>query len=440
MKYGELHEIEITYCDRKGRGCGLVNDRPAGVPFTVPGELVEASFVGRRKGVKKFHLEKVLRPSPERIAPTCPHAGICGGCAWQHIEYEFQLELKRRLVNEALERGGLPERIETVLPSPQTLGYRNRMDFCIGPEGQVGLKEPGRWNSYVDLSACPLLSPAAADILGEFKDWMRTNDITPWNVFRHDGYVRYLVVREGKNTGRRMITVVTADAPLPGRDDLIRRLKPFAASIYHGINPTVTDLSYAQRLELLSGEELLLERVGGRDYLIPPNSFFQTDTVMAERLLETVRGHVAASGAETLLDLYCGVGFFAVGLADLVRQAHGVELDAEAIAAARRNAELNGLENLTFTDAKAESLVWDTERPDLVIVDPPRSGLHPKVIETLLERRPRTIVYVSCNYDSFVREWLRFGTEYRLADLRALDLFPNSPHVELVAKLTAKTD
>ncbi|HCC21824.1 23S rRNA (uracil-5-)-methyltransferase RumA [Candidatus Uhrbacteria bacterium RIFOXYC2_FULL_47_19] len=438
MKYGELHEIEITSCDRKGRGYGLMNDRPAGVPFTVPGELVEASFVGRCKGVKKFHLEKILKASPKRITPTCPHAGICGGCAWQHINYKFQLELKRQLVNEALERGGLPKRIETVLPSPQTLGYRNRMDFCVGPEGQVGLKEPGRWNSYVDLNVCPLLSPVAADILREFRDWIQTNSVTPWCVFRHTGYVRYLVVREGKNTNRRMITVVTADAPLPGRDDLIARLSPLATSIYHGINPTITDLSLAERLELLSGEELLLERVGGHDYLIPPNSFFQTDTIMAEKLLETVREHVVNSGAKTLLDLYCGVGFFAVGVADLVQQVHGVELDAEAITTARRNAELNGLSNLTFTDAKAESLVWNNERPDLVIVDPPRSGLHPKVIENLLKQRPSTIIYVSCNYDSFVREWSLLETQYHLADLRALDLFPNSPHVELVAKLELK--
>ncbi|MFH2062572.1 MAG: 23S rRNA (uracil(1939)-C(5))-methyltransferase RlmD [bacterium] len=440
MKYGETHEIEITHVDRKGRGCGLVGGRPACLNFVVPGERVEASFVGKRKGVKKFETERLVEASPDRVEPTCPHAGTCGGCAWQHIRYERQLELKRGLVNESLRSAGIEPLIEAVVPAPATLGYRNRMDFCVGPEGQVGLKRPGRWNAYVNLDECPLLGPAAADLLREFRDWMRDSGAEPWNAFRHDGFVRYLVVREGKETGERMVTVVTGEGELPAREDLLRRLAPHCTTIYHGINPTVTDLSYAERLELLSGNELLRERVGGRDFLIPPNSFFQTNTAMAGRLLEEVRRHVAASGAETLLDLYCGVGFFAVGLADLVREAHGVELDAQAIAAARRNAELNGLANLTFTDAKAESLTWSDGHPDLAIIDPPRSGLHPKVIETLLRLRPRTLVYVSCNHDSFARDWQALKAGYRTADLTALDLFPNSPHVELVAKLVARTD
>jgi 23S rRNA (uracil-5-)-methyltransferase RumA len=438
MKYGEIKKFEVTHVDRKGRGRGLVNDRPACADFVVPGETVEGKFVGRKKGVKKFEIDQIENPSPHRVEAACAHAGDCGGCAWQHIAYDHQLELKRDLINQSFERGGLTERVAAVIPCPQQYRYRNRMDYCVGDRGEVGLKKRGRWNQYVDLQDCRLVSELAVKALLEFKGWLRDNEIEPWNAFRHTGYARYLVIREGKNTGERMLTVVTSDGELPARDDLLRRFKPLATTIYHGINPEITDLSLAPQLELLHGEPELTEQIAGRRYRIPPNSFFQTNSLMAEQLLETVREHVLGAKAEKLLDLYCGVGFFAIGLSDAAKEIYGVELDEAAIVAARRNAELNELQNVRFDSAKAESLIWEQFAPDTVIIDPPRAGLHPKVVETLAERRPPTLIYVSCNYESFVRDWQGLQDHYRIADCRALDLFPNSPHVELVLKLELK--
>jgi len=438
MKFGENKTIGIKTVDRKGRGIGEVNGRPVCVSFTIPGETVEATFASRKKGIKKFDLENILSASPHRIEPECPHAGTCGGCAWQHIDYAHQLELKRGLINDALREGGIEREIAAVEPCPQKFHYRNRMDYCVGPEGQVGLKEPGRWNSYVDLDTCLLLSPGAVELMHAFKGWMRENHVEPWNAFKYTGYLRYLVIREGKNTGERLATVVTHEGQLPAADDLARRLAPFATTIYHGINPEITDLSVSSRLELLHGEPQLTESVRGKKYMIHPDSFFQTNTIMAERLLARVAGHIAATGARTVLDLYCGVGFFSIGIADAVSEVFGVELDEKAISMAERNAQPSGATNAKFVSAAAESLIWKDRRPDAVIVDPPRAGLHPKVIATLLEEQPAHIIYVSCNYMSFVRDWARLSERYEIADLAALDLFPHSPHVETVALLKAR--
>jgi len=438
MKYGEQKTFEITHVDRKGRGCGKVNDRPACAHFVIPGETMEGKFVGRKKGVKKFEVENLTNKSPHRVDPECEHAGECGGCAWQHIAYEHQLELKRELINSALRENEVGHEIESVIPCPQPYRYRNRMDYCVGDRGEVGLKKPGRWNQYVDLHDCRLVSDMAVAALMEFKKWLNENQVTPWNVFRHTGYARYLVVREGKNTGERLLTIVTAPGELPAREQLLNQLKPFATTIYHGVNPDIADLSITDQMELLHGEPFLTEEIAGRKYRIPPNSFFQTNSMMAEKLMEVVRDYVVNADTEKLLDLYCGVGFFAVGLADAAKEVYGVELDDAAIHAARNNADLNQINNVRFDSAKAESLIWEEFGPDTVILDPPRSGLHPKVIDTLLERRPKTMVYVSCKYESFIRDWQLLSSRYELADMQALDLFPHSPHVEVVSLLQLK--
>ncbi len=438
MKFGDKAVLKITDVDKKGRGCGLVGERAACANFTVPGEEVEARLVARRHGMLRMEIENVLVASPHRVAPRCPYAGKCGGCAWQQFDYAYQLSLKRDLVNRAFAAGGLAERIDAVIPAPDLFYYRNRMDYCVGWKGEVGLKEPGRWNAYVDLDECHLLSPDAVKAIGRFRSWMRENAVAPWDAKRQTGYARYLVIREGKNTGRRMITVVTSEGTLPGRDGLVAALAEFATTVYHGINPTVTDLSTASRLELLHGEQFLEETVDGRTFAIHPNSFFQTNTAMAERLVGTVRSFIGERKPRALLDLYCGVGLFGICLAGDATKVVGVEIDGQAIDMARENAKRNGVANAAYFADKAEGLVWEKERPDLVIVDPPRAGLHHKVVATLLANAPERIAYVSCNYESFVRDFKDLAAKYRIAEVAALDLFPHSAHVELVAMLERK--
>lgn len=438
MKFRDQTILKITEVDKKGRGCGAVGQHRACVPFAAPGEEVEATMFGRRHGEYTMRLDRVVTPSPHRRVPPCPYAQRCGGCAWQHLDYAYQLELKRDLLNRVLAPAGLPT-LAAVEPCPREFRYRNRMDFCVGWRGEVGLKEPGRWNAYVDLDDCRLISEDGVRALRATKQYMKEAGLEPWDGKKYTGYARYVVIREGVNTGERMITLVTAAGALPQPERLLAALGPLATTVYHGVNPTVTDLSTAETLTLLHGKELLEEKVGGRRFLIHPNAFFQTNTLMAERLVERARQYLGAARPTALLDLYCGTGLFGISLADTAGRVFGVEIEPSAVAAARRNAEINGLTNARFETAKAEDLLWREERPDAVIIDPPRVGLHPQVIETLLANRPPTLIYVSCNYESFARDWQRLREAYDLADAAALDLFPHSAHVELITLMKRKT-
>lgn len=436
LKFGDKATFTVTGIDKKGRGTAKVDGKNAVVPFAVPGESVEATLVKRDSLELRMRLNQVLTPSPARVTPRCKYAGRCGGCAWQQFSYEAQLEMKLGLVNKAL--ATIDTHVDAVIPAVSLFEYRNRMDYCVGWKGEVGLKEPGRWNAYVDLEECHLLSADAVEAMRRFRVYMKEESVVPWDGKLNTGYARYIVIREGKRTKQRMITIITADGALPNRERLIADLTPLCTTLYHGINPTITDLSVASRLELLHGVPQLEETIDGKTFSIPPNSFFQTNSEMAEQLILKAREFLSPKAPKVLLDLYCGVGLFGICLAGDSERVLGVELDTDAIAVASKNAERNGVKNAQFIAAKAEDLLWCEEKPDTVIVDPPRAGLHPKVSETLLALAPERILYVSCNYESFARDFATLGRNYRIARIEALDLFPHSPHVEVIALLEKK--
>lgn len=434
MRFGDPLTIVIERMDDKGRGVG----NGAAVPFALPGEKVEGAFAGRLKGLARLDDAKIVEASPDRVAPECPHAGTCGGCAWQHVRYERQLAFKRMAVARSFKEAGLDLEVPEIVPAAERLHHRNRMDYVFGPDGQLGLKEPGRWDRHLDLSTCLLLSGEGFECVRRVRAWARTTPHAPWDNRRHAGFLRYLVVREGKETGERMATLVTAPGTLEKEKELVAALAPLCTTVYHGVNPRLTDLSVADELRLLHGQPYLHERVGEVTYPIHPNAFFQTNTRMAEVLLAHVKELAASGPLDRLLDLYCGGGFFALALARQAKDVLGVELDAEAIRAAELAAKENGVGNVRFRAEAAEKLSWETERPDLVIVDPPRSGLHPSVRRTLLAHRPPRLVYVSCGHRALgvdLRELLR---AYDAVSLRGFDLFPHTPHVETVVHLKAK--
>jgi 23S rRNA (uracil1939-C5)-methyltransferase len=343
--------------------------------------------------------------------------------------------LKLASVRRALSIADLPVEISRIVPADATLHHRNRMDYVFGPDGELGLKEPGRWDRPLDLETCLMLSEGGLETLRRVRAWAKGTPLKPWDNRRHQGYLRYLVIREGKNTGERMAMLVTAEGPLEDEAGLVEALAPLCSSIVHGINPSITDVSVAGMIRPLRGEALLHERVGGVRYRIHPNGFFQTNTAMAERLLEQVRASVAAGPHGRLLDLYCGSGFFALALASDVGEVLGVELDDKAIEDAHAAAADNGIGNARFRAEAAEALSWEDERPDVVVVDPPRSGLHPSVRRTLLERRPPRIVYVSCNPRALAADLAQLLEAYEADPAVCIDLFPHTPHVETVVGL-----
>ncbi len=479
MRFGHRVQGTIEAYDDKGRGifelCGTdgstLGAGTAAIPFAAKGDEIIAVFTQRDHGTKICKLESIEKPGPDRVTAPCPHAGICGGCLWQHLKYEAQLGLKRDAINAAFEKAGHDERVESVAPSPVQFHYRNRMDYAVGWNGEIGLKEYGTWSKYVDVKTCLLLDDGAGEILQHVRDWMKECDLQPWDAKYFTGDIRYVVIREGKNTKQRLIVIVVHDATRVSADHrqtLVARLSPFCTSLLIGEQNLQTDISLAQKFETLIGEPWLEEIANEIRYRIHPNSFFQTNSLMAAELQKCVREflkpNVISSGVERssewnepldsgsnskiprrsdfprndILDLYCGLGFFGIYLAkqnpDI--RVHGFELDEPAIELAKFNAEKNDVDDrCEFTAGKAEDLSWKEIPADAIILDPPRSGLHPKVLKTVIEMKPQTIVYVSCNYHRLVEELKQFKSIYRVESVKAFDLFPNTPHVEVVARL-----
>jgi 23S rRNA (uracil-5-)-methyltransferase RumA len=457
MKYGDPIHAAITDFDEKGRGVFSLPHQENGgrIPFTAPGDEVEAVFVKRDKGAKVGRLTNVVSPSPDRIDAPCPHAGVCGGCLWQHIGYGSQLRFKKMMINHAFANAGHVERIENVLPSLERFYYRNRMDYVVGTTGPtfdetaLGLKEYGSWNRYIDLSTCLLLDKETPKILETVRTLMREFEIEPWDAKRYAGDLRYCVIRLGKNTGERMISLVVHDLKRfddASREKIVERLSPLCTSLYLAENPEITDLSQGNTLELLHGNEFLTEEVNGINYAIHPNSFFQTNTAMAATLQNLVLTSLSLRRRGTegevdldsmrILDLYCGLGFFGIAAAKRGANVYGHELDAPAIELAKKNAEANGVADKTRWGAgPTEALDWSAENPDAVIIDPPRAGLHPKALEALMKNAPPRIIYVSCNYRRLAEELKTLKETYEVERMEALDLFPQTPHVEVIAVL-----
>jgi tRNA (uracil-5-)-methyltransferase len=473
MKFGHRVHGKIERYDDKGRGVFQLDGRKVegyqegsgtvAVPFTTVGDEVTATFLKRDHGLKIAKIETLDAPGPDRVAAPCPHAGVCGGCLWQHMKYEAQVELKKTMINRAFENAGHEERVETIIPATEQFHHRNRMDYAVGWNGEIGLKEHDSWNRYVDLKTCLLLNDGIGEILQQVREWMNTSDLQPWDAKFYTGDVRYVVIREGKATKQRVIIVVVKDAARVNaemKSNLKHRLETFCTTLLIGEQSLQTDLSYAQTFETLFGEPWHEEIVNDVRYRIHPNSFFQTNSGMAAKLQEAVAslchsredGNPALSAdrsepdsrlrgndsRRTILDLYCGLGFFGIYLAkqNPALKIHGFEIDANAIELAKFNAQQNGVgDRCDFTSGPAEDLSWKDIDADLVILDPPRAGLHPKVIKTILEKPPKEIVYVSCSYKRLVEELKQFKTKYKIEQLTALDLFPHSPHVEVVVKL-----
>ncbi len=448
MKFGDLLTGTITELDEKGRGVFTYTmpnpqdgTRRVIVPFATVGDIVEVKFVKRDGGAWITDLIRVHTPSPDRVETTCPHAGVCGGCLWQHMSYDSQLRVKQEGINRALERAGHSERITGIAPSPDILHYRNRMDYVFGWKGELGLKKYGSWSQYIDLSTCFLLDETTPIILKRLREVLTQTDLVPWDAKKHTGDLRYLVIREGKNTNERMIMLVVKDkmrVTTDMRTKMCSALQNLCTSFFVGENALITDLSYVQTYDVLLGEPFLTEHVNECTYRIHPNSFFQTNTKMAGVLQNAVLESIP-SGTQKILDLYCGLGFFGIAAAKRGVQVYGHELDAHAIELARVNAELNNVADLcSFGAGPVEELDWSGMNANTVIVDPPRSGLHPRALQTLLANAPKRIIYVSCQYHNFVKELTLLKEKYRVESVRAFDLFPQTPHVELLTVLDRK--
>lgn len=390
---------------------------------------------------------------PTDPAARCPHFGTCGGCSLQDKPYGAQLALKKDKVLAALSGlDGLPE--PSVLGAPDQWNYRNKMEFSFGDvyppvEGRwlkLGMKPKGRWYEILDLQECHLPSPEAAALLAAVRAWAEREKVPPYNSHKKEGVLRHLVLREAKNRPERLVLLVTTDGNVPKASfiEAVQGAYP-ATTILLGANAKASDTAISDSLEVLTGTGYVTETLyfpdGAVDYRISPHSFFQTNTKGTEVLYGLLRSWVRElPETGTVLDLYCGGGGIALSLAGAARKVVGVELNPSAVADAKANAERNGFKNCEFYCAAVELLLpalLDL-RPEAVVVDPPRAGLHAKAVATLLDMAPPVIFYVSCNPESLGRDLKPLTASYAVDRLVVVDLFPHTDHVETVVRLVRR--
>ncbi|MFB3785882.1 MAG: 23S rRNA (uracil(1939)-C(5))-methyltransferase RlmD [bacterium] len=417
----------IEQFDAQGRGTGPTDTGGRlAIPFTIPGEGVEAEKLRRKEG----RLRRILEPSPARTEPACRHFGACGGCAWQHIAYENQLQFKLEKFRDRMAALKLKPEEESlgIVPSPP-YGYRNRMDFIWWHDGRFGLRERGKWYSVTDLRECHLLPREVMQTAFEVNRRAHALGLPFRDTKRHTPGLRYLVVRRGVFTGDLLLNLVSDPMELPA--SLWENL-PGVTGVYQLVNDNLeNDLSDGVPVHL-AGEKAYTERILGHTFRVGPRSFFQPNPAVAEVMAASVRGLVSQREPRGgLIDLYCGIGLFSVCLADQFEHVTGVENNPDALHWAGLNA--GGLP-ISFAAADAEAWLAEPRGGfDTLLVDPPRTGLPSRVIQSLLGQSFRHIVYVSCNPARGLENLAALSGHYRLLTMRLFDQFPQTPHVEMIA-------
>ncbi len=376
------------------------------------------------------------------MSSLCPNPDICGSCSWSHIPYQKQLLQKVSDINGSFKIKNVDLLCETILPSPVTEHYRNRMDFVIDFEGRVGMREKGKWWKVIDGHTCFLADKKIEDLFHIVRTWVKSSGLSYYDRKSHEGLLRYAVIRS-TTLGETMINVVTSVPQHEQESSFLQESlahlakESLATTLIWSQNSTITDISFGDVLQTISGPGFIEEHIGSSTYRISPNAFFQTNPHGAQRLLETVTEFCGDMHQKTLLDLYCGSGFFSIALAEKAKECIGVEMSKDAIRDARINAEINH-RTIQYHDAKTEEFDWKNLGGDVVILDPPRSGMHDKALKDILDVRPKHIVYISCNYKNFAREMIQLQKYYSVEAMRAIDLFPHTPHVELISSLLFK--
>ena len=445
---GEVLELDVESLAYGGNGVARLDGFVVFVRRGLPGDRVRA----RVTKVKRSHAEalalEVVQAGPQRVEAPCRHFPACGGCRFQDLEYGAQLAQKESQVRDAFQRiAGIAEPpLEAIVPcEPEIFHYRNKLEYSFtqtadGPA--LGFHRAGRWDEVLDIRECWLTTELGNGLRDAVREWAREEKLEAYSQEDGSGYLRHLVVREGRNTGQALVQLVTAPGERfePGYFvDVVRRF-PQVASVHWSVNDSPAEVTNLPT-KLLWGEEAIEEELCGLRLRVRPNAFLQTNTAMAERLYALAAEAAQLSGGETVWDLYCGIGTIALSLASRALTVWGIEVSEESVACALENAVLNDVTNAAFFAGNVGQVVQELlERsgpPDVVIVDPPRAGLAGKALKRLGEIGAPRIVYVSCNPTTLAGDVKTLRAEYGYELLRAtpVDMFPHTPHVECVALL-----
>lgn len=486
-----LENVTIEAVAAEGKCVAHVGEVVVFVPFVVPGDVVDLRVRKKRRSYCEATVERFIKKSDVRTEPMCPHFGICGGCKWQTLPYEKQLEAKQQQVYDQLTRIGhvqLPQ-ITPILGSQQTRAYRNKLEFGCSdkrwytaedlarlPEG-VGLGEPaigfhitGAFDKIYPITDCQLMDPLQNELRNDIFDWAVAHDLSFFDTHKRTGLLRNLMVRNS-NTGEWMFVIQFCIFPEGGAGDhydpvaaaaddklfetedgrkalalmehITERFPQISSLLYVNNtkgNDTIGDLP----LRNFHGTDFIYELMEDLRFKVGPKSFYQTNTEQAYHLYEVARRFACLTGEELVYDLYTGTGTIANFVAKGAREVIGIEYVPEAIVDAKENARINGLENTKFFAGDMKDILTDDfiarhGHPDVIITDPPRAGMHPDVVSVILNAAPQRIVYVSCNPATQARDLSLLDADYEVAQVQPVDMFPHTPHVENVVQLLRRS-
>jgi 23S rRNA (uracil1939-C5)-methyltransferase len=475
MKKGENLELTITDYAFEGRGISKISkdgDEKKYVVFVngaYPGDKVVAQLRRIKKSYAEANRIEILEPSNDRVEPRCKYFGVCGGCKQQDLDYSVQLKYKQDQVKDVFERiGGFNDlSMEEIIPSDKIYYYRNKMEFSfaakrwLSPEEiqnkddihdqyfALGLHIPRIFDKVLDIDECFLQSETSTKVLNFTRDFFKSRNVEPYSTKTHTGYLRNLAIRQAENTDDLMVNLVTSEE----RDELFQEFTdqlleavPEITTVVNNINLKKAQVAVGDYEKVFFGEGLIYDVIEDHKFRISANSFFQTNTAQGEKLYRTALEYADFNGDEVVYDLYCGAGTISIYVSDYVKKVTGFESVESAIEDANINKDLNGIDNTEFITADLNKsftyLVNDKnlEKPDVIIADPPRSGMNPKTVRDILRLKPEKIVYVSCNPATQARDikLLCEENEYQLVKLRPVDMFPHTYHIENVALLVKK--
>lgn len=445
VERGGKYELDITSLGHSGEGVGRYHGFTVFVPEALPGEKVTATAEVVKQNYAKARLDEVLVPSPDRAEPRCAVYQRCGGCQLQHLSYPAQLAAKRQTVIDAVARIG---KLDGVVVH-QTLGaaepwhYRNKMQFPVGLSGgrlAVGCFAPGS-HDIVDVDDCHIQHAANNAVASTVRAALAELGIPPYDEKSGRGVVRHVLGRVGTASGEVMAVIVTATADLPRKESVIASLRrdiPGLVSVVHNVNPARTNVILGRQTATIWGRDTIVDRIGDYLFRVSARSFFQVNTAQAAVLYGKAEEYAGLTGTETVIDAYCGTGTITLFLARRAARVYGIEVVADAVDDACANAAANGIGNVEYIVGDAVEVLPKLRargvQPHAIVVDPPRAGCAPVVLDTFVRMRPERIVYVSCNPASMARDLaVLAGGGYRVREIQPVDMFPQTYHVECVA-------
>lgn len=449
----QLHEgqeipVTIKRIGINGEGIGYFKRKAVFIPGTLPGEEVVARVEKDHPNYVEARVRRIRKQSKDRIDPPCPVYAKCGGCQLQHLRYERQLEYKREMILQALDRY-MKKTIDSRIVEP-TIGmdhpweYRNKSQLQAGKQkGKVmaGLYREGT-HQLIDVTDCKVQHPKTNEITRKVLRIIEDLNIPVYDERKRKGVIRRIVTRIGFQTGDIQLVLVTAGKHFPKKELFLKEMKrriPEVTSVLQNINPKKTSLIFGDETHLLMGNEYIEEQLGGIRYDLSARAFFQLNPEQTYKLYNLVKSFSDLNGDETVVDAYCGVGTIGLWLAEDVQELRGIEMIEDAVRDARRNAKKLGVQNAVYVSGKAEDWLgtWFKEgfRPDVVIVDPPRAGLDDRLVETLKRIQPKKLIYVSCNPSTLAKNLDALSSKFEIKRIQPVDMFPHTSHVESITLL-----